>query len=234
MANSGEKDKGNDGVSPETSKRVCQHMNEDHAVSVFAMAKAAKNLPRDVVVTEAHMKKVTLHGCQIRALSCHGDMCTSNEVEYPFDPPLKSSAELRPRLVAIHRKVCGPKAIWLINKPLALTILVTCASLGYGSVFMSHKELTGTIEDKKELNNFLSLIFGSAQNFATMVSFSFYFSVIAHALEGLYAAFYSRKALKLPWTTALQWFALVLLVGYPIMSEFQQMMKVKRAQKPKP
>ena len=75
-------------ISSEASKRMCAHMNEDHGVTVYAMAKSSFRLQGGWKLTDAKMKKVTLQGCEIQAVTCSGDLCEMQRINYPFNPPL--------------------------------------------------------------------------------------------------------------------------------------------------
>lgn len=92
-------------ISPETSKRICAHMNNDHAATLYAMIRARSLVKRGFSLTEARMKKITAEGCSLQAVSCSGDLCNIDKVEYEFDPPLRDASQARKRLVAIHREV---------------------------------------------------------------------------------------------------------------------------------
>ena len=96
-------------ISEETSNRICVHMNEDHAVSVYAMAKRQGPKPEPGwKITTATIKSVTMTGATITVTLCRGDACRQIPVTYPFIPPLTEPHQIRSRMVAIHHHVCNP------------------------------------------------------------------------------------------------------------------------------
>ena len=97
-------------ISEETSKRICDHMNEDHAVSIYAMAKRQGPKPEPGwKMTATTIKTVTMAGATIHVTMCRGDACRQVQVVYPFIPPLTEPHQIRSRMVAIHHQVCNPK-----------------------------------------------------------------------------------------------------------------------------
>jgi Protein of unknown function (DUF2470) len=219
-------------VTEETSTRVCTHMNDDHAVSVYAMARRIAPLDPGFKVSEARMKKVTLDGCRIQVVACRHDLCQVHTVHYPFDPPLKSSAELRPRLVAIHHRVCEPHLVWLVRKPLAVIILAMMAILTYCTIGLGASELRTLVEaDHEGLARIVTVLFGSPKIFSVLVRASFYFGHTAHAAEAVYGLYECRHTLKLKWLPSLQWAFMIALTGYPVLVELQSLVAVARRKK---
>jgi hypothetical protein len=215
-------------ISPEASQRICTHMNEDHAVSVYAMAKSLlsnRSNGSSDSITQARLKQVTAESCTIAAVTCSGDACEMHSLQYPFTPPLTSAAECRSRMVAIHRTVCSPRTMWLVQKPLAPLIWTAYALLAYGTLVLGSEQLSGTIQQYPTIAKIIKTCFGSVESFVAAFVFAFYFTVVAHGLEGVYTLYHARKSLKLPWGHTLHWFALVLLVGYPVFVEFQDLMQ---------
>lgn len=214
-------------LSDETSRRVCDHMNIDHAVSVFAMAKRlVGTLEPGFKISEAQLKKVTRLGCDIQAVTCRQDMCQVHRVVWPFEPPLRTSAELRQRLVAIHHKVCAPRLRWLIEKPVAIAIIALMLFLNVCVLILGTSELRLVIESDAMLNQIVSVLFGSAKVFALLVKVAFYFAHSAHAAEAIYAAFHCFRTLKLQWKPTFQWIAPILFTGYPFLLELQTLIDV--------
>lgn len=214
------------GISAETSKRVCSHMNDDHAVSVYAMAKAMLQGSAGTKITSATLKSVSLEGCDIAVVTCTGDLCEMKQFTFPFVPPLKSGSEIRPRMVEIHKQVCAPQISWLFTHPDALAVLIVCALLGYGTHVVGVEELSANIEGNATINSILSVIFGSAAFFSRLVKYAWIFAVVAHAGEGLYVAHQAQHALKLEFKSRLLWFGMVCCVGFPITKEFLDLLNV--------
>ncbi|CAB9497448.1 expressed unknown protein [Seminavis robusta] len=215
-------------VSAETSTRVCTHMNEDHAVSVYAMAKSL--LPGKKKITDFKLKKVTLKGCEISAVSCQGELCEMHKLFYPFQPPLASAQEVRPRMVAIHHQVCAPEPTWLVTHIDALAVLIVVALLGYGTHVIGTDNLTEMIEQAPKLNDTISMVFGSASTFSAAVKYAWIFAIVAHVGEGGYVVYHAKITLKLQTQVIVLWFLMVASVGFPITKEFLELLKVHQKQ----
>jgi hypothetical protein len=212
-------------ISAETSKRTCEHMNDDHAVTVFAMAKYL-----GAFGTDARLKSISLSGCKISVVTCTGDVCEVKTVIYPFTPPLASPSQARSKLIAIHQKVCAPRLHWLVSKPEALIICSIIAAMGYGT-WMGVPEMTEALGNAKQLNFYVEKIFGSANVLAEQVRFFFYFSIVAHVAEAIWAVYKCKSVLKLKFQACLMWFLTVSAVGYPIFKELLTLLTIDRVTK---
>jgi hypothetical protein len=211
-------------ISAETSKRTCDHMNEDHYVTVHAMAKYLG------ASGDARLKSITLSGCKIQVVSCKGDVCEVQTVIYPFTPPLTSPSQARSALIAVHDKVCAPRLHWLVSKPLALIICSIIAVMGYGT-WMGVPEMTEALGNAKQLNFYVEKIFGSASVLAELVRFFFYFSIAAHVAEAIWAVYKCKSVLKLKSQACLMWFLTISAVGYPIFEELLTLLTIDRVSK---
>jgi uncharacterized protein with PQ loop repeat len=223
-------------ISPEASKRICDHMNDDHMVSVYAMAKELIEYKRDWKLTGAKLKRVTAYGCEIQAITCSGELCEMLPVVYPFRPALKTAAQSRKQLVKIHQKVCSPKLEWLLD-PLPLGVIGISIFLAYGTLILGIPELKASIENDESMNSMICSLFGSPHIFSQMVKAAFWFTVVIHSAEADYAIYKCRTTLKLDWITSMFWFATTCLVGYPVLGHLIQLIQIhdksKAAQKAK-
>lgn len=214
-------------ITPETSKRVCKHMNEDHALSVYAMAKRKlSSLPKDGgkwKISEASLLSVSMEGCLMQVVFCRGDLCQVQKVTYPFEPRLKHASELRPRLVSIHQEVCKPHftSIWLTS-PIASIIAIVFAGSTYCALVLGLDRLTANIENSARFHSLISTCFGSANNFALLVGFVFFFTFSAHALEAL-SVVIKGQALKFSATTTAAWVLQVAVAGFPVFQQFREL-----------
>ena len=218
-------------ISLETSERVCAHMNEDHALSVYAMAKRKVSWPSDGAlwkISEASLRSVSMQGCVIQVVLCRQDLCQGQRVMYPFQPPLQNSSELRKRLVAIHHEVCRPpwRSIWL-GSPLAPTILLGFAGAAYCNLVLGLDRLTEHIESSSRLHSLISTCLGSATTFSHLVQFVFIFTFFAHTLEVLYVAKASRE-LKFSAATTAAWALQLFAAGFPVLQCFRELVEVDR------
>ena len=89
--------------------------------------------------------------------------------------------------------------------------------------------ITKQIESAPRLNKTISNIFGSAEMFARIVRWSWYFAIVAHATEGFYVAYHCVKTLKLKPDSALKWFWIITCVGYPVSSKFLALLNADKA-----
>ena len=228
-------------ITPETAKRVCKHMNEDHALSIYAMAKRkVSSWPKDGgtwKISDATLQSVSMEGCVLQVVFCRNDLCQVQKVTYPFEPRLKHASELRPRLVAIHQEVCKPSftSIWL-SSPLAIIIALGFAGSAYCALVLGLDQLTVNIENSTRFHSLISTCFGSATNFAYVVGFVFFFTISAHTLEALSVVMKSR-VLKFSTTTTAAWVLQVFVAGFPVFQQFRDLFdmhtKIKAAGKEK-
>eukprot|EP00542_Grammatophora_oceanica_P001326 CAMPEP_0194068746 /NCGR_PEP_ID=MMETSP0009_2-20130614/87232_1 /TAXON_ID=210454 /ORGANISM="Grammatophora oceanica, Strain CCMP 410" /LENGTH=100 /DNA_ID=CAMNT_0038721871 /DNA_START=109 /DNA_END=411 /DNA_ORIENTATION=+ len=78
------------GISKAASQRMCQHMNDDHAVSVYGMVRSM--FPgASTVVTDTEIVGISFETCDFTC-KVNGK---SQHVSYPFHPPLSSAKEAR-------------------------------------------------------------------------------------------------------------------------------------------
>lgn len=202
-------------ISAETSARVCKHMNDDHAISVYAMARRVVSLPAGWKLTDAKIKKVTAGGCHLQAIACSGDMCEMKAVVFPFVPTLTKAAQVKPKLVAIHHQVLSPQWQWIYQKPLALKLVVTFVMLGYSSLVVGHEGMTAYLDQ----TNLIKRFYSHTYIIAIAIQFVFYVTTVSHIAEALFAAYTCRKDFKLNWNGTMQWIGMVFFVGFPILNE---------------
>lgn len=72
-------------------------MNDDHAISIYAMAKSTltSSAERNMKLTNARMKSISLSGFDISFVLCKGDVCEMKKATIPFEPPLKTGKEAK-------------------------------------------------------------------------------------------------------------------------------------------
>lgn len=211
-------------ITAETSTRVCKHMNEDHGLSVYAMAARCVTLPdAGWKITSAKMKKVTPQGCELQAVTCSGDMCEMKSVTYPFTPPLTSASEIKPRIVAIHHQVLSPEWIWLYTKPFAFKILLVVGVISYGTLVLGQDGMIKFLDSTTLIKQF----YPKTNYIATLVRIAFYVSSVAHLFEATFAAYICQKTLKLNWKGTLKWMIMVFLAGNTIFTELQTFRKIQ-------
>jgi len=212
-------------------------MNEDHSLSIYAMAKRtsttwpSRSSGRPWKITNAILKSVTLQGCLIQVVLCCDDLCQVQKITFPFEPPLTDAAQLRPRMVAIHQEVCKPQVseIFRSNPLVAPAVTIFFAGLAYGTLFLDADQLTHMIETSfviEFLRQHLECC--SAQFFSTLVRLGFYATLCAHLVESTYIAYHSRTTLKFSVGTTAAWVLPNLVIGFPVLFAFQDMLRVDR------
>jgi hypothetical protein len=216
-------------ISAETSKRYCEHMNDDHAVTVYAMAKFLGGFGQ-LKLTDARIKQVSLTGCSINAITCRGDVCEVKQLFYKFEPPLASPPQARSELQGIHQKVCAPRLDWFVSKPEVSIIFSIVAAMGYGT-WMGVPEMTEVFSNAKQLSFIIEKTFGSASMLAELVRFFFYFSIVAHVAEAIWAVYKCQSVLKLKFQACLMWFLAVSATGFPILKELIDLLTIDRVTK---
>jgi len=84
-------------ISAEVSKRICKHMNDDHQISIYAMAKAAliSSPENKKKLTNPRMKSICLSGYDLSFVLCSGEVCEMKTITIPFSPPLRSPKEAK-------------------------------------------------------------------------------------------------------------------------------------------
>ena len=210
-------------ISAETSSRVCKHMNDDHPMSVYAMARNMLDpLPSGWVLTDAKMNKVTVEGCHLQAVTCSGDLCEMKPVVYPFTPPLTNAAQVKPRLVAIHQTVLSPQWKWLWTKPFALKFMVSMLILAYGALVMGAEGMTAALDK----TNLIKMFFPHTNVIAILLQLVFYIIFVSHIAEASMVAHTYREVFKLDWTGVAHWIVMIMLIGYPIMKEGMMLQKI--------
>lgn len=192
-------------------------MNDDHAVTIHAIVRASLS-GRDArcKITNAKMKSVNEKGYTLSYVLCNGDLCEMRTSDVPFQPPLSSSDEIRPRIIQDHHKALNPSFGWIITEPLILVIVVICAAMGFATHAIGSKELAALIESSPKIEPTISAMFGSPSTFCLLVAAAWYFSVVAHTAEAVYVAYQCRKTLKTTAASALKWFLLTCCAGFPV------------------
>jgi hypothetical protein len=219
-----------DEISPETSARICSHMNEDHAATCHALVLSTLSswTEKKCKVQNARMTSVTMMGYNLSYVLCNGDVCSMKNAMIPFIPPLKSSAQVRARLIDDHHKALNPKFSWLVTDPI-ITILFTVSILLGVAMALGREEFT-IIVDR---TSFIKHIFGSSSRFVGAVINIWYISSVAHILEAMYTAYLCKTVLKLKTGAVMKWFVLNAMVGFPIMSKVQELAAIDKAARSK-
>ena len=214
-------------ISSDVSKRICAHMNDDHAAT--AHATVLSRLPSyGGKVQNAKMTFVTMQEYSISYVLCDGDACAMKTLTVPFDPPLKNSGEVRSRLIEDHHRALAPKFSWLLSDPLMRTLFGACMLLGVGTA-LGPEELSQRIDGAPWATAIVTRIFGSSAWFARLVVGSWYFSLAAHTLEACYTAYLCKTVLKMKMGTTFQWFVLNVAAGFPIMNKIRELVAIDSA-----
>jgi Protein of unknown function (DUF2470) len=192
-------------ISEETSRRICDHMNEDHAVSVYAMGKRKIEFPpgRGWKISKVSLQKVTLQGAELQVFMCRDNLCQDAKVTYHFEPPLQQPSQIRSKMIAVHQNVCSPISCY--EHALFPAVLVFFASTSWFALG------TGAARTDPALEN-------------TMKD-CFHLLLFGHTCLALYGTYWSRSQLKLPWRVALKWFIAIFLSGWLAFKELQDLLE---------
>jgi hypothetical protein len=217
-------------ISAETSERVCAHMNHDHWVSVYAMAKSlllASGKPQinHSSLSETKLTRIRSDGCHLRAVVCNGDTCEMHPLVYPFHPPLSSTKDLRARMVDIHQELCAPEISWLWTKLSCRIILLFVIPIMIMTFGVGMDKSMQILHHANFLRPPLTMIYGSIDMFRRVTQSSAWTIIVLHLSEAVYVFYHAVRSLKLRWTSALLWFVLIAMVGFPITMEFMDLLR---------
>ena len=132
----------------------------------------------------------------------------------------------RPRMEAIHQRVCAPDVTWLF-KPMALIILIVCGAATLAKFGFGEHAVTDYIESSPIAYERVTSMLGSVVVVNYLISFVFWMSFFGHGIEACFVAYHCKKSLKLNNMNTIMWFILVAMVGYPIMTRFNVLLKAQ-------
>jgi Protein of unknown function (DUF2470) len=198
-------------ISEETSTRICIHMNDDHMVSVFAMAKRKVEFPQGKgwKISNVILKTVTMVGAEMLVTLCRGDACQQVTVTYPFVPPLTEPNQIRSRLIAIHHQVCSPFSCYdhsLFPSVVVFFIATAWYALGPGKV-------------------------NSDPTLAKGMNDCFYLILFGHTGMAIFGTYFCISVLKLTRQGALKWFIAIFLSGWLGLRELLELTAVDEKSK---
>lgn len=221
-------------ISSEASTRICAHMNDDHSATIHAMVvfNLSNREAAHCKIQNAKMTSVSMKEYSISYILCDGNACAMREVAVPFNPPLNSSDEVRPRLVQDHHMALTPKFSWLVTDPLIRMLFGACILLGVGTA-LGHDELAKRVDDAPWAAAIANAVFGTSARFANLVVGAWYFSLVAHTMEACYTAYLCKTMLKMKTGTTFKWFVLNVCTGFPIMNKVKELVAVDSAARSK-
>ena len=204
-----------DGSMPSAvSKRVCKHMNDDHAASCLGYAWSLAGITS---ATSAKLTAVNSHGFDLLCATSATDP-DGNTVQITsrvaFKPPLKSDAELRERMVALHKVALEPKIRYLLP-PLA-SLPLSAMTLLAATVWNPTTVITSPV------HSLGILLLRSRENYQALLVAA----LAIHTIEASVAAWYAKR-LKLPTLSCLGWFGLTLAGGNGTLQVLQQLWAVQ-------
>ena len=85
-------------ISPDASKRMCKHMNEDHGLSVYAMViSTLDSTTASMKISNCKLEEISLTKMHLSYVACDDakGVCMPKTSVIRFDQPLQSSAEAR-------------------------------------------------------------------------------------------------------------------------------------------
>lgn len=200
-------------IDDERSNDICHALNK--TPNILAALVVANQSTKNATPTQVKARKISENSLTISYVECQGTMCALNSLDVSFNPPIKSADDAIDRVVTDGKTAMEAQCLWLITEPLPLLILIVTSALGYATLVLGEDGLQTAIESLPSvLQKIMFSMFGSY--FFVVVQASFYFAIIAHALEALYIAVMLRMRAKLGCLACLKWFVLISCVGYPL------------------
>lgn len=126
----------------------------------------------------------------------------------------------------IHEHVLAPDFLWLF-KPLALLIFIVCSAATIAKFYIGPSHITEYIETHPIAYERVTMLLGSVDVVNYLISFVFYVSLVGHGIEACFVAYHCKKSLQINTKNTIGWFVLVLMVGYPIMTRFNTLLKAQ-------
>jgi len=211
-------------------------MNEDHALSLYAIVQSTLNRSKisggttTTNIKNCNMTSIDLDEMKISYVTCNeqdGTCSRPQESIIAFDPPLKSLGEARSRLVQMHHECLAPRFSWLITEPICQTILLSMSGLGYAHYFV---DIPQVLQQDAMISSIIGSDRGSkwGDSIEYAVKVSWMFGVFAHLAEAVYVAYICKMCLKMSYRNVISWFIMVTLVGYPMTSKVLQFRNVQQ------
>lgn len=126
----------------------------------------------------------------------------------------------------IHERVLAPDVLWLFQ-PLAMLIFLVCSAATVAKFVIGEAAITEYIETSPIAYERVLSLFGSVQMVNYLISFVFWTSVVGHGMEACFVAYQCKSSLELNTKNTLAWFILVCMVGYPVMTKFNVLLKAQ-------
>ena len=206
-------------------------MNEDHAISIYAMSKQKLGASAGGQLSNVKLKNVSLNGCRIQAIKCSGMMCEQQLIDYPFNPSLTNASQVRSKMVEIHHNVMKPQILTIVkSQPISILIVIAYAVLFYGTLIqqgilsMPSSIVNGTLSDDS-IYYWINLLLNHM-----ICPIGFYVTSIAHCYEMLHVIYHSRKTLQLSLTNLMLWSIVVFIGGFPFWNEYKDLLNYQQQQ----
>lgn len=215
-------------LSEATSQRICKHMNEDHAVSVYGMANfiaqqqkqndtSITSITRNnknskkMEITQTIMKKITRNECTIQVVLCSGDICEMRTIQFPLTNVQKVS-QIRTKMVEIHQHVLQPQYIVPFTSLKCIITGCFVSSIAFSTLILG-VDNTNTILQ-------LRLVPELAYTMSKFIPNLFWFLMTIHFIESTIVFYYARTKLKLSYESCLLWYVTVFVFGITALSPF--------------
>jgi hypothetical protein len=207
-----------------TVKKICSHMNEDHAVSVFAMAKRVCRVESGWFISSATMVDVTLEGCQLQVMLCKNnkDLCRQEKHLYKFDPPVSNPAHVKSKLIAVHHRVCRP----VYAKPIFIFVALHVLYMAFLMGYFGRAGLVDYIDRRDRLRRFVKRMIKGPETYALIIQTCLYGTVVFHTLLCAYVGYHARKTLKLTKTGTTEWCLATALGGLTVVMDLRELLRV--------
>lgn len=201
--------------------KLCLFLNQNHRALVYAMALQAA-CQFQLYITEIQnplLVAIDSQGYTVSFELVSYKTSPRKEIQWlvSFPHPMTNIKDIQTYFIHIHTSLLSPKISWIVTDWRMRIIVPTVACLGYITHSIGIDSFTLRVQQIQIpwVHWVLQKTFGSASNFTTAIRISWYFSIIAHTLEGIYVAYLCLSVLKLKLSPTLGWFYLTCLVGFP-------------------
>ncbi len=218
----------------EDCTKLYRYLNQNHGALVYAMAyQAACEFQFHITeIQNPLLAEIDSQGYTVSFELLSYKSSPMKEIQWlvSFPHPMSTLKDIQTYFIHLHTSLLSPKISWIITDWRMRIIVPTVACLGYITHIIGIDSFIQIVEkiQNEWVQWMLQKTFGTAYILAHAIQISWYFSIIAHTLEGIYVAYLCLSVLKLKLTSTLAWFYLTCLVGFPSTVRVLRLVKFQR------
>lgn len=103
--------------------------------------------------------------------------------------------------------------------------------LGYATLVLGVGGIVNFVEHVPQLHLAIITYLGSVESFARMLTFGWYFTILAHGFEALFVGLHAKRSLKLKQEAITKWVVFTVIAGLPILNRFLQYLEAQQVGK---